>query len=183
MPTLELIYGPMFAGKSCELIRRIRLLKVLNKKYCVVKPQIDTRYDSESIVSHNKESEQCIKLESMNSIYSIDISIIDTIFIDEGQFFSDLKDVVIDLVENHNKNVVVAGLITDYHRNKFGQILDLIPFCDKSTQLNALCLYCMDGTPAIFSYRKQNINTDQILIGEKDVYISICRKHLLDLSV
>ena len=176
MPTLELIYGPMFAGKSCELIRHIRLLKVLNKKYLVVKPMIDTRYDNESIVSHNMDREECIKLESMRSIYSLDIKDIDTIFIDEGQFFHDLKDIVIELVESFNKNVVVAGLITDSNRNKFGQILDLIPFCDKSTQLNALCLYCMDGTHGIFSYRKKSSN-EQVLIGEKDIYISVCRKH------
>ena len=179
MPTLELIYGPMFAGKSCELIRRIRLLKVLNKKYIVVKPMIDTRYDNMSIVSHNMDREDCVKLDLMNSIYSINIDQIDTIFIDEGQFFPDLKDVVIKLVEHYNKNVIVAGLIVDFNRNKFGQISDLIPFCDKSTQLNAMCLYCMDGTPGIFSYRKQNSNHDQILIGEKDIYISVCRKHFL----
>ena len=179
MPTLELIYGPMFAGKSCELIRHIRLLKVLNKKYLVVKPMIDTRYDTESIVSHNLDREECIKLDLMKSIYSINIDEIDTIFIDEGQFFSDLKEVVIELVECHNKNVIVAGLITDFNRNKFGQISDLIPFCDKSTQLNAMCLYCMDGTPGIFSYRKKNTNHDQILIGEKEMYISVCRKHFL----
>jgi thymidine kinase len=179
MPTLELIYGPMFAGKSCELIRRIRLLKVLNKQYLVIKPLIDTRYDSESIVSHNMDQEKCIKLESMKTIDSIKLDLIDTVFIDEGQFFDDLKEYVIKLVEVYNKNVIVAGLITDFNRNKFGQILDLIPFSDKITQLNALCLYCMDGTPGIFSHRKQNINTDQIQIGENDLYVSVCRKHFL----
>lgn len=173
MPTLELIYGPMFAGKSCELIRRIRLLKVLNKKYIVIKPMIDTRYDNESIVSHNLDREECIKLDLMNSIYSINIDNIDTIFIDEGQFFPDLKEVVIELVERYNKNVIVAGLITDFNRNKFGQILDLIPLCDKVTKLSSLCSICKDGTPGIFSKRISS-EEEQTVVGS-DNYIPVCR--------
>ena len=183
MPTLELIFGPMFAGKSTELIRHIRLLKVLNKNYVVIKPKIDVRYKDNMVVSHSNEKTDCIVLNKMNDIYNIisqiDFVSIDTIFIDEGQFFDDLKIVVIELVEKHNKNVIVAGLDGDSNRNKFGQILDLIPYCDKLTKLNALCLKCMDGTPGIFSHRDINC-MNQVLIGGSNEYSSMCRKHYLE---
>jgi thymidine kinase len=111
-----------------------------------------------------------------------DLVDIDTIFIDEGQFFEDLVPAVKILVEQHNINVVVTGLDGDSNRNKFGHILDLIPFSNTCTKINAACIMCLDGTPAPFSYRKTNQNKDQILIGAADSYMSLCRKHYLELS-
>jgi len=182
--SLELIVGPMFSGKSCEILRRIRMLKVLKKKYLVVKPSIDTRYDENMIVSHNMEKEPCTRLKKLVDIYDINKDIfdkVDTILIDEGQFFDDLLVIVKKLVEKDNINVIVAGLIGDYNRQKFGQILDLMPFCDldKIKFLTALCVDCMDGTSASFSHRN-NISDEQILIGCGDIYSSICRKHYIE---
>ncbi len=195
MTNLDIIIGPMFAGKSCELIRRIRLLKVLKKEYIVIKPIIDNRYDnlhdSNMIVSHNFDKEHCVVLSKLEEIYekcSLNDSNIDTIFIDEGQFFPDLKNVVLKLVENNKINVVITGLDGDYNRNKFGQILDLIPYCNTCTKINAACIKCLDGTPAPFSYRiKQddytNDYSNQVLIGSGDLYMSLCRKHYLEGSL
>jgi thymidine kinase len=186
MANLDIIIGPMFAGKSCELIRRIRLLKVLKKEYIVIKPKIDNRYDnlcdSSMIVSHNLDKEHCLVLNKMDDIFMNDLVEIDTIFIDEGQFFDDLVSTVRILVEQHNINVVVTGLDGDSNRNKFGHILDLIPFCNTCTKINAACIMCLDGTPAPFSYRKKHQNKDQVLIGAADSYMSLCRKHYLELS-
>lgn len=184
--TLDIIIGPMFAGKSCELIRRIRILKVLQKNYMVVKPSIDNRYEDEidrshMIISHNYDKEHCIILQNMNDIFDKLNNNINTIFIDEGQFFDDLKEVVIRLVEEYNINVVITGLDGDSNRNKFGQILDLIPYCTSCIKINACCVKCMDGTPAPFSYRKKNNQpNEQILIGANDMYMSLCRKHYLE---
>ncbi len=187
MAHLDIIIGPMFAGKSCELIRRIRLLKVLKKEYIVIKPKIDNRYDnltdSSMIVSHNFDKEHCIQLNKMHDIYSHQLDKIDTIFIDEGQFFEDLVDVVKNLVELYKINIVVTGLDGDSNRNKFGHILDLIPLCNTCTKINAACIMCLDGTPAPFSFRKQNTSQEQILIGAADTYMSLCRKHYLECSV
>jgi thymidine kinase len=179
MANLDIIIGPMFAGKSCELIRRIRLLKVLKKEYIVIKPKIDNRYDDNMIVSHNFEKEHCIVLEKLDHIFQSDLVNINTIFIDEGQFFNDLVDNVKHLVEIYKINVVVTGLDGDSNRNKFGHILDLIPLCNTCTKINAACIMCLDGTPAPFSFRKTN-NHEQILIGAGDSYMSLCRKHYLD---
>ena len=186
MTQLDIIIGPMFAGKSCELIRRIRLLKVLKKEYIVVKPVIDNRYDnlydSSMIVSHNFDKEHCIQLNKMNDIYNNNLQNIDTIFIDEAQFFDDLVDVVKNLVEFYKINIVVTGLDGDSNRNKFGHILDLIPLCNSCTKINAACIMCLDGTPAPFSFRKKHIAQEQILIGAGDSYMSLCRKHYLEFS-
>jgi thymidine kinase len=177
MANLDIIIGPMFAGKSCELIRRIRLLKVLKKEYIVIKPKIDNRYDnlydSNMIISHNFDKEHCIVLNHMNEIYNHNLYGIDTIFIDEGQFFDDLVEVVKKLVEIDGKNVIVTGLDGDSNRNKFGHILDLIPLCDKVTKLTSLCMICKNGTPGIFS-KRITFEKEQTVVGS-DNYIPVCR--------
>jgi thymidine kinase len=186
MANLDIIIGPMFAGKSCELIRRIRLLKVLKKEYIVIKPKIDNRYDnlcdSNMIISHNFDKEHCCVLEKLDQIFENNLDNINTVFIDEGQFFNDLVNIVRILVEHHKINVVVSGLDGDSNRNKFGQILDLIPLSNTCTKINAACIMCLDGTPAPFSFRKSN-NHEQILIGAGDSYMSLCRKHYLENSL
>jgi thymidine kinase len=184
MANLDIIIGPMFAGKSCELIRRIRLLKVLKKEYLVIKPKIDNRYDnlydSNMIISHNFDKEHCIVLNKMKDIYNNNLYGIDTIFIDEAQFFEDLVEVVKNLVEVEGKNVVVTGLDGDSNRNKFGYILDLIPLSNTCIKIKAACIMCLDGTHAPFSYRMKKTNKSQILIGAGDSYMSLCRKHYLE---
>ena len=181
MPRLDIIIGPMFAGKSTELIKRIRKLNVLNKKHASIKPIIDKRYSEKQIVSHNNDRITCLCFDSINNFISdIDINNIDTVFIEEGQFFPDLKNGVLRLVEEFNCNVVIVGLDGDSNRNKFGQILDLIPYCDTCTKISALCKRCNDGTPSIFSHRNNN-STKQIEVGVAD-YESLCRKHYLELN-
>ena len=176
----------MFAGKSCELIRRIRLLKVLKKEYIVIKPSIDNRYenlyDSNMIVSHNFDKEHCILLNKMIEIENHNLININTIFIDEGQFFDDLVEVVKILVDSYKINVVVTGLDGDSNRNKFGHILDLIPLSNTCTKINAACIMCLDGTHAPFSYRMKKTHLSQILIGAGDSYMSLCRKHYLEME-
>lgn len=181
MGSLEIIIGPMFAGKSTELIQRIRKLRVLNKRYLVLKPIIDNRYSDTDIVSHNNEKEECVSFDSIdNFINLIDINSFDTIFIDEGQFFPDLKDGVLKIVEKYNKNVVVTGLDGDFNRNEFGQILKLIPYCDSCKKITSLCVYCNDMTPALFSY-KVGGNNNQVEVGA-DIYKPVCRKHYLEFN-
>lgn len=178
MAKLDIIIGPMFAGKSTFLIKQIRLLKILNKKYLVVKPSIDIRYNLDNIVSHNMESEQCISLELLKDIFNYELNEIDTIFIDEAQFFQDLKETVLILLEKYYKNIYIVGLDGDFNRNKFGQILDLIPYSDSCEKIQSLCKICLDGTRGIFTKRLNN-NNSQNLIGSSDLYMSVCREHYL----
>ena len=103
--TLEIIIGPMFSGKSFEIIARIRSLKVLEKKFLVLKPVIDDRYSKESVIcTHNYDKESCVSVK--NLFDCIDDNFVDynTIFIDEAQFFNDLKDFVLKCLEEYNIN-------------------------------------------------------------------------------
>jgi len=175
---LELIIGPMFSGKSSELIKKIRILKVINSQFIIIKPSIDTRYELNRIASHNKETEECIVTSDILSITDTDINKYNTIIIDEGQFITNLKIKVLYWVEKLNKHVIIGGLDGDFQRNPIGEILELIPYADNYKKLKAVCKHCNDGTPGIFSHRILN-DSNQILIGTNDMYIPLCRKHYL----
>jgi thymidine kinase len=179
---LELIIGPMFSGKSTELIRHIRMMKVINAKYLVIKPKIDNRYEADKIVSHNKDTENCIVVDDLNEINDDQLKEYCYVIIDEGQFLKNLKKNVLHWVENLKKNVVVGGLDGDFERKPIGEILDLIPYCDVCHKKTALCKVCNDGTLALFSHRVSNENKSQILIGSTDSYVPVCRKHYLKLN-
>jgi len=177
---LELIIGPMFSGKSTEIIRRIRLLKIINKKIIVIKPNIDNRYHETKITSHNFESADCIVLPCLNDL-NIDITNYDTIIIDEAQFFNDLKSVVINWLENYNIDIIITGLDGDFEKNPIGQILELIPHAEKCKKINSLCNLCNDGTEGCFSFRKVE-SKNKILVGGVESYIPVCRKHYNELK-
>jgi thymidine kinase len=176
---LELYIGPMFSGKSTELIKNVRLYKIINKKVLILKPNIDTRYDVNRIVSHNGEKEDCHITDDLENISFETIIAYDIIIIDEGQFFKSLKKMCLLWVEKYNKHVIIGGLDGDFQRNPMGELLELIPYADKYHKLCALCKYCNDGTKAIFSKRIMS-SKDQVLIGGSDSYVSVCRYHYLN---
>ena len=194
---LELIIGPMFSGKSTELIRQIKRFRAIDKKVLVIKPKLDNRYDQYKLVSHNNISENCIIFENLDNIDYDIFNDYEIIIIDEAQFFINLKQFVLHLVEKLNLYVIIGGLDGDYKREPFGEILELIPYADDYKKLSALCKHCNNGTVAIFTKRitknnkHTNIettdnettdsettnNTNQILIGSNDHYIPLCRFH------
>jgi thymidine kinase len=174
---LELIIGNMFSGKSTELIRRINREKSINKKILVVNYISDNRYSSNSVATHDNNKVISLKLKELSEI-SIDIiNTYDSFFIDEGQFFSDLYSVVLKLVDVFHKHVVISGLDGDASRNTFGQLISLIPICDKIDKLTAYCNICKDGTPAPFTKKCGGSSTEVIDIGGIEKYIPVCRKH------
>lgn len=175
---LELIIGPMFSGKSTELIRRIRLYKIINKKVLVIKPKIDDRYTKDKITSHNYETAECIVLTKLDEISDESIQEYDAIIVDEGQFFPDLKETIVKWIDNYSINVIVGGLDGDYQRNPIGQILELIPYSDKCQKLNSLCSVCKNGTEGAFTKRIISSN-DKILVGGAESYSPVCRIHYL----
>ena len=178
---LELFIGPMFSGKSTELIKNVRLHKVINRKVLVIKPKIDIRYDNNRIVSHAGEKEDCITTDDLKNISIETINSHDIIIIDEGQFFKSLKKCCLEWVEKYNKHVIVGGLDGDFQRNPMGEILDLIPYSDNYQKLSALCKICNDGTKAIFSKRIiHDHDENQVLIGGAESYVSVCRYHYLN---
>jgi thymidine kinase len=175
---LELIIGPMFSGKSTELIRRIKLLQKIEKKVLVTKPTIDSRYNKDKITSHNFESVECMVLNRLDEIPDEEIKKYDIIVVDEGQFFSDLVPTVTKWIDNFDVDIIVGGLDGDFQRQPIGTILNLIPYADKCYKLNSLCNMCKDGTEAPFTFRLVN-STDKVLVGGSESYIPVCRKHFI----
>lgn len=171
---LELIIGPMFSGKTTQLLEVYKKCKFCNIKSLVINHSFDNRYHETMLSNHDKVMIPCIQTMELNGVWDpIKFEDIDVILINEGQFFPDLFNVVIDMLK-YNKKIYIAGLDGDFERKKFGQILDLIPLCDKVTKLSSLCSKCRDGTHGIFSMRLTNEKM-QTVIGS-DNYIPVCRK-------
>ena len=171
---LELIIGPMFSGKTSLLVNIYKQYKFCNVPVCVINHDIDTRYHDELLSTHDKIMIPCIKANKLTDIMNR-TELIEScvILINEGQFFDDLYNNVFELLQQ-NKKIYICGLDGDFERKKFGQILDLIPLCDKVTKLTSLCSKCKNGISGIFSMRITE-EKQQTLIGTGN-YIPVCRK-------
>ena len=176
---LELIIGPMYAGKSTELIRAINRFKCLKKNIIIINHILNNRYGSSGLTTHNKETiENCYRLENLNDLDETILNKCDVIIIEELQFFNDAFNKVVNWVDKNHKIVIAAGLDGDFQRNSFGDVLRLIPYADKVYKLSALCKKCGDGTSAHFSKRITSDNSTT-LVGSDDIYEAVCRKHYL----
>jgi thymidine kinase len=174
---LSIIMGNMFSGKTSELIRRLKRLKIIGKKILVVNSAKDTRSPDEVLKTHDNVKFNCFKVyELFELVNKEEFNNADIIAIDEAQFFPRLKKFV-DCCMCVNKDVIIAGLDGDSFQNKFGELLDCIPIACEVTKLSALCMCCKDGTPGPFTKRIVK-NQELELIGGSDMYIATCRRHL-----
>jgi thymidine kinase len=170
---IEVICGSMFSGKTEELIRRLKRARIANLRVEIFKPAIDVRYDEVQIVSHDANAIQSTPIDNSQKILLL-ANEVDVIGIDEAQFFDDQIVHVCQELANRGTRVIVAGLDMDYMGQPFGQMPFLLSIADYITKLHAICVQC--GTIASFSYRIGK-NDQQILLGEKDEYQPLCRKH------
>lgn len=168
---LELIIGPMFSGKTSRLIDIYKQCKFCNIPCVVINHSLDTRYDDLLLSNHDRVMIPCVQTNNLMATYDR-LKEAKVYLINEGQFFEDLYIYVEHLLKNGNK-VYICGLDGDFQRKKFGQILDLIPLCDKVTKLTSLCSICKNGKSGIFSMRL-TVETCQTLVGS-DNYIPVCR--------
>jgi thymidine kinase len=168
---LELIIGPMFSGKTSRLVDIYKQCQFCNISVAVINHSIDIRYHDTMLSTHDKVMIPCIKTNTISEILD---KLVDSqvVIINEGQFFDDLYTIVVSLLSK-GKKIYVGGLDGDFERKKFGQILDLIPLCDKVTKLTSLCSICKDGKPGIFS-KRLTMETEQTIVGS-DIYIPVCR--------
>ena len=181
---LELVLGCMFSGKSTELLRRINIYKSLNKTICCITYSEDKRYGENVISTHNLYRIPCFTcIDLMNFHHEAEkmLQNVDVVIIDEGQFYSGLYNFCKKLVDEDNKHVIVGGLDGDACRNKFGEILDLIPISDSYVKLKAFCKICNENkniaVPASFTKRIQGDPTLQKDIGAGEKFIPVCRHH------
>lgn len=191
---VEVICGPMFSGKTEELIKRLRRAGYARQRVMVFKPRIDTRYDDEQIVSHSAQRLESLPVDDvaeMKSILDQQRHAPEVVGIDEAQFFDDdLVDFVEGLAEDGTR-VVIAGLDQDYSGNPFTPMPTLLALADDITKQLAVCVVC--GAPASKSQRvnpmaaeqlslgsdflgADGAGTQQVLVGAHDAYEARCRK-------
>ena len=186
---LELFIGPMFSGKTSKLLEIYKQNIFCKIPIIVINHSSDTRYHQTHLSTHDKIMIPCVQTTHLLKIWNydnledpIDEDLMNihfqfreakVVLINEGQFFPDLISCVEELLKE-KKKIYICGLDGDFERKKFGNILDLIPLCDKVTKMTSLCGICKDGTPGIFSLRLSS-EKEQFLIGS-DNYIPVCRE-------
>lgn len=181
---LEVIAGPMFCGKTEELIRQVRRAAIAKKKIQVFKHVIDTRYGSDKkLFSHAGLSFQSNVVSSPNAIFRHIRSTTEIVAIDEAQWFGADLVPVIELLLKKGKKVIVAGLALTYDREPFAPIPTLMSMADKVTKLTAICARC--GAEAVYHKRTVSGATvdshiaDPSLVGKIDTYQPRCRNCFL----
>lgn len=189
---IEVICGPMFSGKTEELIKRLRRAQIARQKVIVFKPCIDKRYDETKIVSHSAQRLHSIPIDCITQIPErlARYPTAGVVGIDEAQFFDDRVVEIAEDLANKGIRVVVAGLDQDYLGNPFGPIPKLLAVAESITKQLAVCMVC--GAPAGRSQRvharqlnlrlgKQETSLEQpseeqVLVGAAEVYEARCRR-------
>jgi len=175
--TIKIILGPMFSGKTTELIKEYHKWLSIGKIPICINYDRDNRYgdiSENNMYNHNLANVKCIHAHCLKDVQQHIITSADIILINEGQFFDDLVEYCRTWCEQYGKNIVVCGLDGDFKRKAFGQIIDLIPLAEEVTKLGSFCAKCKDGTNGSFTHRIST-ETEQIVIGT-DNYIALCRQ-------
>jgi thymidine kinase len=173
MGTVEVICGPMFSGKTEELIRRLKRAVIAKRKVQVFKPRIDTRYDAQSVVSHSQQKMLSTLISNAKDIVEKLVQDVEVVGIDEAQWLDPEIVTVVKSLANNGLRVIVAGLDQDYSGAPFGSMPQLLAEAEYITKELAICVVC--GQPAGRSQRLVEVR-DQIHVGEHDAYEPRCRK-------
>jgi thymidine kinase len=170
---IEVVCGPMFSGKSEELIRRLRRAEIARQRVQIFKPGIDQRYGEDHIVSH---SELKIRSEAVQDAAAIEARLevrTEVVGIDEAQFLgNELVGLVVRLADM-GKRIIIAGLDTDYLGRPFHPMPELLAVADEITKTLAICMQC--GNPAKHTQRLF-ASDDLIVVGATGMYEARCRR-------
>ncbi len=175
---IEIITGPMYCGKSEELIRRINRVKIAKQKIKVFKPIIDNRYDKNNVVSHNGKSIEAISVDHPEEIFNKIDDSIDVVAIDEIQFFHPDVVEICEKLANNGIRVILAGLDRDFRGESFEPVPELMARAEYVDKLHAICVEC--GEPATRTQRlidgePASYDDEVILVGAEEVYEARCR--------
>ena len=168
---IEVICGSMFSGKTEELIRRLKRAKFARQKVEIFKPAIDTRYNEETVISHDSNEIHSTPVPAAANI-PILADDCDVVGIDEAQFFDDEIVKVCNDLANRGVRVIVAGLDMDFKGNPFGPMPALMATAEYVTKVHAVCT--RTGNLANYSYRKAKSN-ELVLLGENEEYEPLSR--------
>ena len=174
---LEVITGPMFSGKSEELIRRLKRARIARQRVACYKPDIDLRYHRTAIASHSSQTHEAVTVATVErlreQLYPI-LDKIDVIGIDEVQFFdAAIIPLAVELI-GLGKRVLMAGLDTTFAAEPFGPVPNLMAIADKVTKLSAVCMVC--GQAAIHTQRLGQ-SQELVVVGAAGMYEARCRAH------
>jgi len=168
---IEVICGSMFSGKTEELIRRLKRVKIAEQSVEIFKPAKDTRYSTDEVVSHDARSIASTAVQQSAEILAV-AAHIDVIGIDEAQFFDDSLTAVCEELALRGHRVIIAGLDMDFRGRPFGPMPDLLAVAEYITKLHAICNHC--GNLATHTYRLTT-DAETVVLGEKDIYEARCR--------
>jgi len=188
---IEVICGPMFSGKTSELVRQIQLSLISKIEIVAFKPKIDNRYESDKICTNDGYCVKSMVVENSTEIIKyIEKSkkTIEKVFIDEAQFFDEkIVEVVNCLAKEKGIDVILAGLDQDFKGAPFGQMPKLLGLAQKIRTLMAICVYekengCMCRKPAFFTQRLINgkpasYDSPIILVDGINSYTARCEEH------
>ena len=169
--SIEVICGPMFSGKTEELLRRLRRARIANQPIAIFKPMTDNRYSELNIVSHDANYYPSMVISHANEMlkHSTNAHIV---AFDEAQFFdAGLPDVCEELA-SQGIRVIIAGLDMDFKGKPFGPMPQLLAVAEYITKVHAICMNC--GDLAHNSYRTVD-NKSLVMLGEKESYVPLCR--------
>jgi thymidine kinase len=170
---IEVICGPMFSGKSEELIRRIRRAEIARQRIQVFKPIIDDRYATDEIVSHSAMRIAARRVHHARSILEAVEPRTQVVGIDEAQFFDNELIGVVESLANAGKRVIVAGLDQDYLGQPFDPMPQLLALAEEITKTLAICVVC--GNPAVRTQRLV-ASEERIVLGGSRAYEARCRQ-------
>jgi len=168
---IQVIFGPMFSGKTTELIRRLKRYQIANHKCLIVKYAKDDRYDQHGIATHDK---QTLPATSVLKMADIKTSFAEQLLGHrnrQGQFFPDVVPFAEQMADK-GKIIIIAALDGDFQRKSFGDILNLVPIAESIVKLNAVCMMCFQE--ASFTKRKGSETAVEV-IGGQDKYLAACR--------
>ena len=173
MGWIEVIVGPMFSGKSEELIRRLKRAEIARQRVQIFKPVIDQRYAHTDIVSHSGFELPSEIVRNANEVFEKVQARTEVVGIDEGQFLGDgLVDICMRMADA-GKRVIVTGLDTDYLGRPFDPMPRLLAVSEEITKLLAICVQC--GNPAVHTQRLV-ASDDLIVVGAAGMYEPRCRR-------
>ena len=173
MGSLEVICGPMFSGKTEELIRRLKRAVIAKRRVQCFKPRIDTRYDAEMVVSHSAQKIPSTVIDRVSEVLEKLAPDVEVVGIDEVQFFGHDAVLVCETLANRGLRVVVAGLDQDYRGQPFEPMPQLLAIAEYITKELAICVVC--GGPGSRSQRTISAE-DRVVVGAAGQYEPRCRK-------
>lgn len=170
---IEVVCGSMFAGKTQELIRRVRLATIAKQKVQVFKHALDARYHREMVVSHDKTKIPSRPIKTAQEILSLTKPDTEVVGIDEAHFFGNEVVDVCEKLADSGRRVIVAGLDQDYRGVPFEPVAKLLAVAEYVTKNLAICVIC--GNPANRNQRVTK-NKKRIEVGSTDKYEARCRR-------